>query len=103
MLKHTRVCALCALQYDGYDNLHRLGEGLKGRVRVQFIDEHGEPEAGVVSHWCHFLEILWFCITDSTLQDGHMHFINEHGEPEAGVVSHSCQFCIGFAIVTECC
>ena len=38
-----------AVQYDGYDSLHKLGDGLKGRVRVQFIDEHGEPEAGVVS------------------------------------------------------
>jgi hypothetical protein len=37
------------LQYDGYDSLHKLGDGLKGRVRVQFIDEHGEREAGVVS------------------------------------------------------
>uniref|UniRef100_A0A6S8NUX6 HECT-type E3 ubiquitin transferase n=1 Tax=Dunaliella tertiolecta TaxID=3047 RepID=A0A6S8NUX6_DUNTE len=35
------------LLYDGYDSLHKLGDGLKGRVRVQFIDEHGEPEAGV--------------------------------------------------------
>lgn len=43
--------SVCALQYDGYDSLHKLGEGLKGRVRVQFIDEHGEPEAGVVSAW----------------------------------------------------
>jgi len=38
-----------ALQLDGFGSLHNLGEGLKGRVRVQFIDAQGEPEAGVVS------------------------------------------------------
>lgn len=34
---------------DGYDRLAPLGNSLKGRVRVQFISEHGDPEAGVVS------------------------------------------------------
>ncbi|GAX81158.1 hypothetical protein CEUSTIGMA_g8591.t1 [Chlamydomonas eustigma] len=32
---------------DGYQGLAPLGESLKGKVRVQFIDEHGTPEAGV--------------------------------------------------------
>lgn len=35
------------LLYDGFDQLNALGEGLKGRVRVQFIDPHGMVEAGV--------------------------------------------------------
>lgn len=35
---------------DGFDHLSRLGaEGLKGRVRVSFIDQYGQQEAGVVS------------------------------------------------------
>ena len=33
---------------DGFSGLSALGDGLKGRVRVQFIDEHGAAEAGVV-------------------------------------------------------
>lgn len=37
------------LLYDGFDRLNTLGEGLKGRVRVSFVDQHGAPEAGVVS------------------------------------------------------
>ncbi|KAG1656674.1 hypothetical protein FOA52_016018 [Chlamydomonas sp. UWO 241] len=32
---------------DGFDRLAPLGDALKGRVRVQFINEHGEQEAGV--------------------------------------------------------
>ena len=36
------------LLFDGFDRLNSLGEGLKGRVRVQFLNEHGVPEAGVV-------------------------------------------------------
>ncbi len=32
---------------DGYERLTALGEGLRGRVRVQFISEHGLEEAGV--------------------------------------------------------
>lgn len=32
---------------DGYERLSALGEGLRGRVRVQFISEHGLEEAGV--------------------------------------------------------
>ena len=33
---------------DGFDGLAPLGDALKGRIRVQFIDEHGAAEAGVV-------------------------------------------------------
>ncbi|MEW5297235.1 MAG: hypothetical protein WDW36_000459 [Sanguina aurantia] len=35
------------LLFDGFDRLSALGEALKGRVRIQFVSEHGEPEAGV--------------------------------------------------------
>lgn len=38
--------ALQVLQ-DGFQRLGALGEGLRGRVRVQFISEHGLEEAGV--------------------------------------------------------
>eukprot|EP00955_Chlamydomonas_euryale_P001670 18801-Chlamydomonas_euryale.AAC.3 len=31
---------------DGFDRLAPLGESLKGRVRVQFINEHGEQVWG---------------------------------------------------------
>jgi len=53
---------VCSSQYDGYDSLHKLGEGLKGRVRVQFIDEHGEPEAGVVSARMSLLAAPHYCM-----------------------------------------
>ncbi len=36
-----------SILYDGYDQLGRWGERLKGRVRVQLINAHGEAEAGV--------------------------------------------------------
>ncbi len=36
------------LLLDGFDRLGHLGAALKGRVRVQFIDATGQPEAGVV-------------------------------------------------------
>ena len=32
--------------FDGFDQLSKLGEGLRGRVRVQMINQHGEAEAG---------------------------------------------------------
>ncbi|PRW45057.1 E3 ubiquitin- ligase UPL6 [Chlorella sorokiniana] len=32
---------------DAYDQLNGLGEGLHGRIRIQFIDAHGLEEAGV--------------------------------------------------------
>lgn len=35
------------LLYDGFSQLNGLGQSLKSRVRIQFIDEHGLPEAGV--------------------------------------------------------
>ncbi|GLC57434.1 hypothetical protein PLESTB_001224100 [Pleodorina starrii] len=35
------------LLFDGFDNLNSLGERLRGRVRIMFIDAHGAPEAGV--------------------------------------------------------
>ncbi|CAD7703489.1 unnamed protein product [Ostreobium quekettii] len=35
------------LLYDGFNQLNSLGASLKSRVRIQFIDEHGLPEAGV--------------------------------------------------------
>lgn len=36
------------LLFDGFDNLNVLGERLRGRVRITFIDAYGAPEAGVV-------------------------------------------------------
>eukprot|EP00798_Chlamydomonas_sp_ICE-L_P015877 gene15877-22007_t len=36
-----------SLLADGYERLNKMGDGLKGRVRVQFINQHDEPEAGV--------------------------------------------------------
>lgn len=38
-----------SLLFDGFDRLNAMGERLKGRVRIAFIDAHGVPEAGVVS------------------------------------------------------
>ncbi|GIL56261.1 hypothetical protein Vafri_11597 [Volvox africanus] len=35
------------LLFDGFDNLNSLGDRLRGRVRIAFIDAHGAPEAGV--------------------------------------------------------
>ncbi|GIL88261.1 hypothetical protein Vretimale_14138 [Volvox reticuliferus] len=35
------------LLFDGFDNLNSLGDRLRGRVRITFIDAHGVPEAGV--------------------------------------------------------
>lgn len=35
------------LLYDGFNHLNGLGEELKSRVRIRFIDEHGLTEAGV--------------------------------------------------------
>ncbi|GFR51002.1 hypothetical protein Agub_g13328, partial [Astrephomene gubernaculifera] len=35
------------LLFDGFDRLNALGERLRGRVRISFIDAHGVPEAGV--------------------------------------------------------
>ncbi|PNH10256.1 E3 ubiquitin-protein ligase [Tetrabaena socialis] len=35
------------LLFDGFDRLNSLGERLRGRVRIMFIDAHGAPEAGV--------------------------------------------------------
>ncbi|KAG2447722.1 hypothetical protein HYH02_007182 [Chlamydomonas schloesseri] len=35
------------LLFDGFDRLNSLGERLRGRVRIMFIDAHGQPEAGV--------------------------------------------------------
>jgi len=32
---------------DGFRHLHPLGATLKGRVRIQFVDEFGNNEAGV--------------------------------------------------------
>ncbi len=32
--------------FDGFDQLGKLHEGLRGRVRVQMINQHGEAEAG---------------------------------------------------------
>ena len=44
------LITLVRLLADGFDGLSPLGgEGLKGRVRVQFVDEYGNAEAGVVS------------------------------------------------------
>ncbi|KAG2492353.1 hypothetical protein HYH03_009301 [Edaphochlamys debaryana] len=35
------------LLFDGFDRLNAMGERLRGRVRIMFIDAHGVPEAGV--------------------------------------------------------
>lgn len=35
------------LLYDGFSQLNGRGRSLKSRVRIQFIDKHGLPEAGV--------------------------------------------------------
>lgn len=35
------------LLYDGFNHLNDLGDELKLRIRIQFIDEHGLVEAGV--------------------------------------------------------
>ncbi|KXZ44858.1 hypothetical protein GPECTOR_61g811 [Gonium pectorale] len=35
------------LLFDGFDRLNGMGERLRGRVRIMFIDAHGQPEAGV--------------------------------------------------------
>ncbi|GMH39401.1 hypothetical protein BSKO_07299 [Bryopsis sp. KO-2023] len=35
------------LLYDGFNQLNEMGDELKSRVRIRFIDEHGLPEAGV--------------------------------------------------------
>ncbi len=32
---------------DGFDGLNNLGPALKSRVRIQFVDQHGIPEAGI--------------------------------------------------------
>ena len=35
------------LLQDGFDQLNKLGQDLKSRIRIQFINEHGIEEAGV--------------------------------------------------------
>lgn len=47
------------LLFDGFDRLSALGESLKGRVRIQFVSEHGEPEAGVVSAFSFFRTLTY--------------------------------------------
>lgn len=40
---------ITCLQQDGFDGLNTLGpEGLRSRVRIQFVDDEGHAEAGVV-------------------------------------------------------
>jgi hypothetical protein len=57
------------LQMDGYEQLMRLGpDGIKGRVRVQFVDASGHMEAGVVGgrgHMLHgpTLHHRWDCVS----------------------------------------
>eukprot|EP00891_Asterochloris_glomerata_P001416 jgi/Astpho2/1416/fgenesh1_pm.00025_%23_13_t len=36
-----------SLLQDGFDQLNKLGQDLKSRIRIQFINEHGIEEAGV--------------------------------------------------------
>ena len=35
------------LLWDAFDTLNKLGEALKGRVRIQYVSEAGVPEAGI--------------------------------------------------------
>lgn len=32
---------------DGFEQLNKLGEGLKSRIQIRFIDQHGMEEAGI--------------------------------------------------------
>ena len=50
------------LLFDGFDRLNSLGERLRGRVRIMFIDAHGQPEAGVVGAagaWWRGMHWVW--------------------------------------------
>ncbi|KAK5669938.1 ubiquitin-protein ligase (E3) [Batrachochytrium dendrobatidis] len=46
---------------DGFDHLNSLGSGLKGRVSITFIDEHGLVEAGIDGGGV-FKEFLTACL-----------------------------------------
>ena len=37
----------CLLLQDGFEQLNKLQEGLKSRVQIRFIDQHGIEEAGI--------------------------------------------------------
>lgn len=41
------VQAGCLLLQDGFEQLNKLQEGLKSRVQIRFIDQHGIEEAGI--------------------------------------------------------
>lgn len=40
------LTSACHLQ-DGFEQLNKLQEGLKSRVQIRFIDQHGMEEAGI--------------------------------------------------------
>ncbi|KAK9829627.1 hypothetical protein WJX72_006957 [[Myrmecia] bisecta] len=60
--RHNREMEMAAMQFgtqhfvrirrtnlleDGFSQLNKLGDGLKSRIRIQFVDEYGMEEAGV--------------------------------------------------------
>jgi hypothetical protein len=60
---------------DGFAQLNRLGDGLKGRVRIQFVNEHGIEEAGVDGGglFKDFLENLVKEVKDHWKSDANLH------------------------------
>lgn len=46
-MRHRATIRRGKISEDGFDELDKLGPMLKGTIEIQFIDEWGQPEAGI--------------------------------------------------------